>query len=88
MISIRQLLIIGLIAAGLWFFKRISAQVKGTLARKGKPGSAEAPVVNTVRCKYCGLHLSGKDALKGGTADQYFCCRDHKSAHEKEVGQS
>jgi len=70
MISFRQILIITLVAVGVWLFQRWRRR----LARRRPPAPLFQP---TVRCACCGVHLPRASAV-GDDKAGYFCSEAHR----------
>ena len=81
MIGIRQLLIIALLIAGIWLFRRLQRRfAENRLQRlRKKPIYQE-----TVRCAHCGTHLLRSKAINGSKQD-FFCNEAHKLAQQDDT---
>ncbi|MBA1275515.1 PP0621 family protein [Stutzerimonas azotifigens] len=72
----RLLILITLIAAAVWLWRRMT-QKKPT--RNAEPGAAPM-----VRCAHCGVHVPRQQALLAH--GQWFCSRAHLEQGEKDGG--
>ena len=77
MIGIRQLLIIALVIAGIWLFRRLQQRLSAKRARR--PTRRQPVYQETVRCAHCGAHLPRSQAISGPKED-YFCTKAHQLA--------
>jgi uncharacterized protein len=68
---IRLILWVALIAAAIWFFKRL---VKGPAPRP-KPATPEIDAAPMVRCAQCGVHVPRDRALSQD--QQWYCTQAH-----------
>lgn len=85
-IGLRQLIIIALVAAAVWFYKR--AQRKRQVPRRSAR-RAGSDYQDTVRCRYCGVYLPRREAK--GDAEHGFRCTDpaceaHRHSHTGSTG--
>lgn len=79
----RILIILGLIALGLWILRKALGRPdanKASGASDAKPAGAakkkkDPPALDLIACGHCGLHLPRTEAI--WRADQPFCCEDH-----------
>lgn len=72
MISIRQLLIIALVIAGLWLLGRLRHRlVQGRLKRRVQRNKASYK--ETMRCQRCGVYLPRPGTIE---EDNYICDDD------------
>lgn len=70
MISIRQVVVVVLVAVGLWLFRRL--QTKLTAGRT-QP-KTETDFQDMVRCERCGTHIARSQAL--GNSRHGFRCKE------------
>ncbi|MEJ7137869.1 PP0621 family protein [Amphibiibacter pelophylacis] len=63
-----------------WIRRKLQQQIEALKAQQAQAagGSAPAPVVDTVVCAQCGVHLARPEALMIG--NQAYCCREHADA--------
>ena len=76
---LKQLLIIALLIAGLWLFRRLKRQLSG---RTRKARSSDISFRETVRCGRCGVHVLRSEAV-GDPFEGYFCSDTHRLAARK-----
>ncbi|WP_241663894.1 PP0621 family protein [Stutzerimonas nosocomialis] len=74
----RLLILIALIAAAVWLWRRLTHK-KPPLKTHAEPGAAPM-----VRCAHCGVHVPRQQALLAH--DQWFCSRAHLEQGEKDGG--
>ncbi|HXH04583.1 MAG TPA: PP0621 family protein [Candidatus Competibacteraceae bacterium] len=74
MLGFRQLLLLALIAAGFWLWRR--------WRRRRRAPSPRVPVYReTVRCAYCGIHIPKERAVGDSASGGYYCSEQHRLAH-------
>lgn len=73
---LKQLLIIALLIAGLWLFRRLKRQLGG---RTHKARASDIGFRETVRCDHCGVHVLRSEAV-GDPFEGYFCSDTHRLA--------
>ncbi|WP_296254538.1 MULTISPECIES: PP0621 family protein [unclassified Pseudomonas] len=69
---IRLIMWAALIAAAIWFFKRLT---NGPV-RKAKPAAPEIDAAPMVRCAQCGVHVPRDRALSQG--QHWYCTEAHR----------
>lgn len=93
MISIRQIIVVALVAAGLWLLKRLQAKLTekssrrqpGDVAATGGTGkTADDAYHDMVRCERCGAHVARQQAT--GNVRQGFFCVDKTCADSPKSG--
>lgn len=67
----RLLILIAIIAAAFWLWRRIS-RPKDTQPDSQKASREPAPMV---RCQHCGVHVPRNNALADG--EQWYCSQAH-----------
>ena len=75
---VRNLLLLILVVAGVWWVQRALTRAKeraATAARAGK--AAEAPE-RILECAHCGLNVPESDGLREGA--RFYCCAAHRLA--------
>ncbi len=75
MIGLRQILLVALIALGIYLFRRLR-QRAGASRTQGNPPT---PYQETRPCAHCGVYLPTASAVRDG-AGRVFCCDEHRRA--------
>ena len=78
MISFRQILIIVLLIAGFWLFRRLRRRFDLNRRRRHPK---QRPYEEMVRCAHCGTYLPQAQAV-GDPRNGYFCNDKHRLARQ------
>ena len=70
-----------LLAAAIWVGYLIVRHLLRQRLTKPKTTSSQKSV-NSVQCKYCGLHLPKDEAIRDG--EDHFCNTEHRDAARKQ----
>lgn len=69
----RNLLILILVLAGIWWLRRVLGRSRSDARSKGDG----APPERMVACAHCGVHVPESESVRG-SRDEFYCCDEHR----------
>lgn len=72
MISLRQLVLIAVVIAAVWLFKRLQKEFMARAQQARKDNDDKLAYQDMVRCTSCGVYITRDDA-RGDAQKGYYC---------------
>lgn len=72
----RNLLILILVLAGIWWLRRVLGRSRSDARPKGDAAGEGAAPERMVACAHCGVHVPESESVRGG--GEFYCCEEHR----------